>query len=100
LDFGVVMASYLNLMLLWHWLRKAGVYQRQPGWTRHLTRLGLACAAMAIALLVALHWIPDFTVIGKWERIGYLAVLVGGGGAVYLGALLAVGFRPRDLREH
>ncbi|GAB3376153.1 murein biosynthesis integral membrane protein MurJ [Lysobacter rhizosphaerae] len=94
------LASYLNLMLLWHWLRKAGVYQRQPGWTRHLTRLGLACAAMAIALLVALHWIPDFTVIGKWERIGYLALLVGGGGAVYLGALLAVGFRPRDLREH
>ena len=100
LGIASALASYLNLMLLWHWLRKAGVYQRQLGWTRHLTRLGLACAAMAIALLVALHWIPDFTVIGKWERIGYLAVLVGGGGAVYLGALLAVGFRPRDLREH
>lgn len=94
------LASYINLMLLWHWLRKAGVYQRQPGWARHLTRLGLACAAMAVALLLALYWIPDFTAIGKWQRVGYLAALVGGGGVVYLAALLALGFRPRDLREH
>ncbi|QNP42212.1 murein biosynthesis integral membrane protein MurJ [Lysobacter solisilvae (ex Woo and Kim 2020)] len=93
-------ASYINLGLLWHWLRKAGVYDRQPGWARYLTRLGTACAAMAIALLVALYWVPDFTVIGKWERIAWLAGLVGGGGAVYLLALLAMGFRPRDLREH
>jgi putative peptidoglycan lipid II flippase len=55
---------------------------------------------MAAALLIALHWVPDFTVIGKWERIGYLAALVGGGGAVYLAALLGLGFRARDLREH
>ena len=73
---------------------------RQPGWARYLLRLGTACAAMAVALLVALHWVPDFTVIGKWARIAWLAVLVGGGGAVYLLALLAMGFRPRDLREH
>ena len=94
------LASYINLLMLWRWLGKAGVYERQPGWAKHLTRLGLACAAMAAALLLALHWIPDFTAIGKWERIGYLALLVGGGGAVYLAALLALGFRPRDLREH
>jgi putative peptidoglycan lipid II flippase len=94
------LASYLNLMLLWHWLRKSGVYERQPGWARHLVRLGLACVAMAAALLIALHWVPDFTAIGKWERIGYLAMLVGGGGAIYLAALLGLGFRPRDLREH
>ncbi|WP_310061298.1 murein biosynthesis integral membrane protein MurJ [Lysobacter niastensis] len=93
-------ASYINLAMLWHWLRKAGVYDRQPGWARYLLRLGTACAAMAFALLAALYWTPDFTAIGKWERIGYLAALVGGGAAVYLLALLAMGFRPRDLREH
>ena len=60
-------ASYINLGLLWHWLRKAGVYDRQPGWARYLLRLGTACAAMAVALLVALHWVPDFTVIGTRE---------------------------------
>ncbi|MFT3761915.1 MAG: murein biosynthesis integral membrane protein MurJ [Pseudoxanthomonas sp.] len=94
------LASYVNLGLLWHWLRKAGVYRRQPGWGRHLLRLGLACAAMAAALWLALQWAPDFTAIGKWERIGWLAMLVGGGGAVYAAALLAAGLRPRDLREH
>ena len=100
LGFASAAASYINLGLLWIWLRKAGVYQRQPGWTQYLVRLGVACAAMAGALLLALHWAPDFTVIGKWARIGYLAALVGGGGLVYLMALLALGFRPRDLREH
>jgi putative peptidoglycan lipid II flippase len=93
-------ASYLNLALLWHWLRKAGVYERQPGWSAYALRLGLACGAMAAALLLALHWTPDFTAIGKWARIGWLSVLVAGGGLVYLVALFVLGFRPRDMREH
>jgi putative peptidoglycan lipid II flippase len=98
--FASAAASYLNLALLWHWLRKSGVYQRQPGWMRYTMRLLIACAAMAAALWAGLLWAPDFTVVGKLARVGYLAVLVCGGGLVYLLALLALGFRPRDLREH
>ena len=94
------LASYLNLMLLWHWLRKAGVYDHQAGWARHLSRLGLACVAMVAVLLVALHWIPDFSGLDKWHRVGFLAALVGGGALVYAGTLLALGLRPRDLRGH
>ena len=93
-------ASYINLGLLWYWLRKAGVYDSQPGWGRYLLRLGTACVAMTVALVAALYWTPDFTAIGKLQRVGYLAALVGGGMVVYLGALLALGFRPHDLREH
>jgi putative peptidoglycan lipid II flippase len=100
LGFASAAASYLNLALLWHWLRKSGVYQRQPGWMRYTMRLLIACAAMAAALWAGLLWAPDFTVVGKLARVGYLAVLVCGGGLVYLLALLALGFRPRDLREH
>jgi putative peptidoglycan lipid II flippase len=100
LGFASAAASYLNLALLWHWLRKAGVYERQPGWLRYLMRLLVACAAMSAALWAGLQWAPAFTQIGQWARVGYLAVLVGGGGLVYLLALLALGFRPRDLREH
>jgi putative peptidoglycan lipid II flippase len=100
LGFASAAASYLNLAVLWYWLRKAGVYQRQSGWARYLTRLLVACAAMSAALWAGLYWVPEFTTMGKWDRIGYLGVLVGGGGLVYLVTLLVLGFRPRDLREH
>jgi putative peptidoglycan lipid II flippase len=93
-------ASYLNLALLWHWLGKAGVYDRQPGWARFLLRLLSACAAMALALLAAIHWAPDFTAIGTIARIVWLAVLVVGGVLVYAAAMVLLGFRLRDLREH
>src|SRR5690349_21989770 len=33
-------SSYLNLGLLWRWLRRDGVYEAQPGWGRFLVRLG------------------------------------------------------------
>jgi putative peptidoglycan lipid II flippase len=100
LGLASALASYLNLALLWHWLKRANVYQRQPGWGVYVLRLSAACAAMVAALLVGLYWAPDFTQVGVAQRIVWLGVLVGGGGVVYLLAMLAVGFRPRDLREH
>jgi putative peptidoglycan lipid II flippase len=100
LGLASALASYLNLSLLWHWLKKAGVYDRQPGWGRFLFRLLAACTAMAAALGLGLHWAPDFTVVPTMQRIAWLALLVVGGIVVYLAAMLAVGFRPRDLREH
>ena len=42
--------------------------------------------------------LPGFGGMDKWQRIGGLALLVGGGGLTYLLAMLAMGFRPRDLR--
>ncbi len=92
-------ASYVNLGLLWLWLRRSGVYQRQPGWGRHLLRLGVACVALAVVVLLGLHFAPDFSSVGKWRRIGWLLLLVAGGGVAYAGALLAQGLRPRDLRD-
>lgn len=65
-----------------------------------MTKLGLACAAMVAVLLGLLQLMSDFTGMDKWHRIGNLAALVGGGGLTYLLALVAMGFRPRHLREH
>jgi putative peptidoglycan lipid II flippase len=88
------------LLLLWRWLRKADVFDLQPGWSRFLLRTLLANAAMAAAVLYGLHLAPDFTEVGKWQRMGWLALLVGGGAVTYGVAMLALGFRPRDFREH
>jgi putative peptidoglycan lipid II flippase len=65
-----------------------------------LLRLLLANAVMACALLLGLQLAPDFTVVDKWQRLGWLLVLVAGGAMMYAVALLALGFRPRDFREH
>jgi len=98
LGIASALSSYLNLGLLWYWLGKTGVYQRRPGWGGYVLRLVLACAAMTAVLLALLHWLPGFTGLDKWQRIGCLALLVGGGGLTYLLAMVAMGFRPRDLR--
>jgi len=100
LGLASAVASYLNLALLWRWLKQAGVYEPQPGWSRFLLRLLFACGAMTVAVLVGLHWAPDFTQAALMQRIVWLGVLVVGGVSIYLLAMLAVGFRLRDLREH
>ncbi len=100
LGLASAVASYLNLALLWRWLRQAGVYQRQPGWGRFLLQLLVACAVMAAAVLAGLHWAPDFTRVGLVERVTWLGLLVAGGASIYLMAMLVMGIRLRDLRGH
>ena len=100
LGIASALSSYLNLVLLWRWLRKADVFDLQPGWGRFLLRTLLANVVMAAAVFYGLHLAPEFTVVDKWQRIGWLALLVGGGAATYALAMLALGFRPRDFREH
>ena len=104
LHLGMAIASsisnYLQVALLWGYLRRAGVYQRQPGWSRHWLRMGLACAALVIVVGVGLwlwpwqQWTHERIVTRIWK----LAVLVCAGGAAYAGALFASGFRMKDLR--
>ncbi|MGY4515948.1 putative peptidoglycan lipid II flippase [Lysobacter sp. HA18] len=100
LGLASTIASYLNLGLLWFWLRRSGVYDRQPGWWSFVARVGLACAVMAAAVALGLHLLPDFTMASTRARIVNLVALVAGGGLVYVATLLALGFRPRDFREH
>ena len=100
LGIASALSGYLNLLLLFRWLRKADVYDPQPGWRSFLARVGAANLLMGVALWVALYYLPDFPDMGEWDRAGWLAALVAGGAAVYGAAMLALGFRLRDLREH
>jgi len=104
LHLGMAIASsvsnYLQVALLWSYLRRAGVYRRQPGWGRHWARMGLACAAMVVVVGVGLWLWPwqQWTHERIATRIWKLAVLVCAGGAAYAATLLASGFRMKDLR--
>ncbi|MEW9623600.1 murein biosynthesis integral membrane protein MurJ [Rhodanobacter geophilus] len=98
LGIASTLSSYLNFVLLWHWLKRAGVYQRQTGWLRHWTRLALACAAMVAVLLLGRWLWPDWDHVGTFTRVWRLAAMVVAGGAAYVAALFGAGLRLRDLR--
>lgn len=98
LGIASALSTYMQCVLLWLALRRAGIYQRQPGWPRHLLCVLLACAAMAVVLwLGRAHW-TGWTVEPTWTRIWRLAVMVAAGLAAYGLTLFAAGLRMRDLR--
>ena len=100
LAFASSLSNWLNCMLLWHYLKKAGVYRREPGWAAQMLRLSVACAAMTVVLAAGLWWWPwqHWTEVRILVRAWHLAVLVIAGGAAFLLTLFAAGFRMRDLR--
>ncbi len=101
LAFASSLSNWLNCLQLWHYLKKAGVYQREAGWLRHWLRLGFACAVMT-AVLAAGLWLwpwPHWTEVRILVRAWHLAVLVVAGGAAFLAGLFAAGFRMRDLQN-
>jgi putative peptidoglycan lipid II flippase len=100
LGIASALSSYLNLALLWRWLRRDGVFQPQPGWARFIGRLAVACVALCAAVLAGLHWAPDFTAAPVPQRVAWLLALVAAGAVAYTLALLAAGWRPRELRDH
>lgn len=100
LALAIALAGWLNALQLWWYLRRASVYEVQPGWQRFLRQIAVASVAMLV-VLVALLWLwQDWTPWSWWQRGWRLAVLVGSGGAVYAGLLWLQGIRPRDLRGH
>ena len=100
LGIASALASYVNLGLLWRWLRRDGVYQPQPGWRFFTLRLVLACAALCAVVIAGLHWAPDFTAAPVAQRIAWLLGLVAAGVAAYGATLVAMGWRLRELRGH
>lgn len=90
-------SALLNAALLFAGLRSTGVYRAGPAWGPLLARVAGASAAMAAFLLLMLTRTPDWAAIGGLPRVGALALLVAGGGAVYFAAAFVLGLRPRQL---
>jgi putative peptidoglycan lipid II flippase len=93
------LSSMLNTGLLLWGLYKIGVYRPAPGWWLFGLRLLAGCAAM-----VALVWwlnapAAEWFAWGWQRRAGELSLLVGGGIAVYVAAMVSLGLRLRHLRH-
>ena len=100
LALAIAIAGWVNALQLAWYLRRTGVYRRQPGWRRFLRQIGLASLAMTI-LLLAFRWLwPEWDHWAWWERGWRLGVMVGVGGLGYAGLLWIQGIRPRDFKGH
>lgn len=99
LSLASTLSAFLNAGLLYHGLHKKGVYRLDAHWVPILIRFALANAAMVAVLL----WITPET---SWwlaghgfVRVGWVLLICAAGAGTYGAALLAVGFRPRELRH-
>ncbi|MCJ0825114.1 murein biosynthesis integral membrane protein MurJ [Luteimonas sp. 50] len=99
LALAIALAGWLNAIQLWWYLRRAAVYEVQPGWRHFLRQLAVAAIGM-LAVVLALLWLwPDWTTWPWWQRIWRLAVVVGAGAIAYGALLWLQGIRARDLRH-
>jgi putative peptidoglycan lipid II flippase len=93
------LAAIYNATALYRGLRAAGVYAPGAGWRPLLWQVLLANLAMVAALWLVAGPL-DGWLEAAWQARGLrLAGCIGLGAAVYLGALLALGLRPRHLRS-
>ncbi len=100
LALSIGLAACVNATLLFTGLRKRDIYRPLPGWGKFFARL-----AAAVAIMGAAAWFGgqqfDWLAMRATPllRAGALFVLIGACGAVYFGALFALGFRVRDFRR-
>jgi putative peptidoglycan lipid II flippase len=96
LALAIGLGACLNAALLFHALRKQGIYAPQPGWDVFLLKVAASVAFMAVVLFTTVGE-PQWWWQASWRvKLPALAGLVALGGAVYGACLLAFGFRPRD----
>ncbi len=98
LALAIAVAGWTNALQLGWYLRRSGVYARQPGWGRLLRQVLLASAALVVAVLVLRGLWPDWSGWTWWQRGLRLGAVVGAGAAAYAGLLWLQGLRPRDLK--
>ncbi|KFN50357.1 murein biosynthesis integral membrane protein MurJ [Arenimonas composti] len=95
---ATALAGLTNAWLLWRYLRRDRGFRLGPGWGRHLLRLAVASVALATAVLAASQAVGDWRAWAGAAQWGLLLAVVAAGAGAYGLALLALGWRPRELR--
>lgn len=99
LSLASTLSAFLNAGLLYKGLHEKGIYRFGRHWLKLVVRFALANAVM-VAVLLAIT--PDsqwWLANQSWSRVGWVLLICAGGAASYGVALLAVGFRPHELRH-
>ena len=96
LALSIGLGACLNAGLLYYHLRRANVYQPQPGWILFLGKLGLAVAVMTVVLYFATGASETWLHYAVLPRLLHLTGLIVLGAASYFGALWCLGIRIKD----
>jgi putative peptidoglycan lipid II flippase len=98
LALSVSVGACANAALLLAGLRRRGIYRPLPGWALFLGKQLLALCALAVLLWAVRAWLPaPGTSSSFLDRLVWIAIVTGAGGALYGGVLWLLGFRLRDL---
>jgi putative peptidoglycan lipid II flippase len=93
LALAIGLGACMNAGLLYYHLRRAGIFQPQPGWLLFLGKLVLAVGVMALALWLGMGKQVDWLGYAALEKFWRLAFLVMAGAGTYFAALWLLGFR-------
>ena len=92
-------SGYINAILLYRGLRKAGVYRPLDDWAQMITKMLIACVGMAAVLIHLTPGLEIWTWLTALERATYLASIIGIAAAVYFATLWLSGIRPSRLKR-
>ena len=97
LALSVSLGACANAGMLLIGLRRRGIYHPLPGWARFLARLLLALCTLAVLLWLIRGNLPaPGPASSLLDRVGWISIVVGAGGGLYLAVLWMLGFRLRD----
>ncbi len=100
LALSIGVAACFNSAVLFHFLRKRGIYRPEPGWGKYLLKLGIALLVLGLTLWFGMGSEQDWLASSHgWSRIIHLTWLVLSGVAVYFAVLGVLGFRLKDFSK-
>jgi putative peptidoglycan lipid II flippase len=100
LALSIGLGACVNASFLYWGLRRRGFYVARTGWGLFLVRLAGALFLLAgVALWAADHFDWLELQSSPFQRIGALLVVITVSGGIYFGALIAMGFRFKDIQR-
>lgn len=99
LALATALSAMLNAGLLYRGLRRESVHRPSHGWQALLLRTSFAAAVMGLWLYSLQGDTSFWSEAPSTDRIMRLSALVVGGGALYVGLMMAFGMRIRHLRR-
>lgn len=92
------LSSYYNAIMLYRGLVRSGVYQPMAGWLAFVLKLLVACGLLGVLIVGVAMLAGDWLSLSTLYRMGWMALIVTGGVAVYFAALLIMGLRVKHLK--
>jgi len=90
--------AWFNAAMLYRGLRKQQVLQHAPGWQRTFLQVLAGNVAMGLFLWLVAGDTDRWIQMDAWHRVGWMTILVVGGGGIYFGMLYVLGLRVQHLR--